>query len=206
MPSFTFSPSAGRFRDIASGRFVPESSIVAGVDALVAQAAADLGALAGRMRAGTITAEAFQTELLATIKSLHVASALAAYGGRSQMTPERWGYTGSLIRAQYGYARAFVDDILSGRQPDGRLVQRARAYASAGRLTYQAVTAREARRRGLNEARNILSARESCDQCKALAARGWIPADEMVPVGGRTCGAWCRCSIERRRRSAAEAA
>jgi hypothetical protein len=47
--------------------------------------------------------------------------------------------------------------------------------------------------------RNVVNpAAEHCAECLALAALGYIPADEMVPVGERLCGPGCKCRIESR--------
>jgi hypothetical protein len=37
---------------------------------------------------------------------------------------------------------------------------------------------------------------EHCEECPALAARGWIPVEQMVPIGDTTCLMNCRCTIE----------
>lgn len=202
MADFTWSERAGRFRD-AGGRFVPESKVRDGVDVVCAQASDRASALARDLVDGNISIDAYRDGLFRVIKDVHIASALAAYGGKNAMTPERYGYTGHLIKQQYQYARGMLSDIVSGRQPlDGRLVARAAMYGQAGRQTYTNVKHREEERRGKQEVRNILGVAEHCDECTAATDRGWTDLDKMSLPGSRVCRTNCKCRLEYRGRAA----
>lgn len=204
---YTHDPRTGRYRDTATGRLVSEASVRGGVDATADVSADRMGDAAARLRAGEITVERFQSEMLAHVKDVHVANAVAAYGGREQMTPARWGYVGARIRGEYGYVRGMTSDIIDGQQPlNGRLDARARQYARAGAVTYELVQSREAASRGQTEEHNVLHASESCSECKRLSALGWVALGSLPMVGARTCGAQCRCSISRRSGQQSEAA
>jgi hypothetical protein len=206
MPAFRFSPKTGRYHD-ERGRFVSDARQRAGVDAAASLAADRMGDAASRLRSGAITVEQFQAEMLRSVKDLHASVAMAAYGGRSQMDPSRWGFAGARIRTEYGFVRGMVSDIIDGRQPLTKALDaRARSYAQAGRLTYEAIQAREAASRGQTEELNVLHASESCGQCRALEARGWVPRGTLPPVGARSCGRHCRCTVSRRSGRGAQAA
>lgn len=193
---FSFAPLAGRFRDPASGRFVSEARVREAVDAVADLASSRMAALSARWRAGELTTAEWISAQLTEIKAAHIASALAAYGGREQMTPERWGLVGQMIRREYGYARAMADDVLLGRQPmNGRLDARAAMYGQAARTSYENIRRREEAERGQAWEENHLHASESCSQCRAQTALGRVPIGTLVPVGGRTCRARCRCTL-----------
>lgn len=199
MPDFSWSEIAGRFRDRSTGRFVPEVTVRSGVDALVHQASIKMDAAATSLRAGDISVAQFQRELHQTIRDVHIASALAAYGGRDAMTPARWGYVGSQIKTQYEYGRKFVTAIVDGGQPmNGRINVRAQMYAEAGRVTYESVRARESASRGYTQERNILHSSESCRQCIELSGKDWVEIGTLPAIGSRLCMSRCRCSISRR--------
>lgn len=207
MAEFAFSARAGRYRNRETGRFVSEAKVRDGVDAMVSTAADRMGELARQLRDGEITAAGFQVQMQVAIKDVHVAGALAAYGGRDAMTPARWGWVGARVRAEYGYARGLVSDIIDGKQPLNRqLDARVRQYASGGRVTYEAARGRQRKEQGETEERNVLHAAESCASCKAQSARGWVEIGALVPVGRRTCRGQCRCSIEYRGAQKAAAA
>lgn len=199
MSEFTFSSKTGRYRDTATGRFVSDARLREGVDAAVDRSARLMGDAAARLRQDTISIEQFQAEMFAAVKDVHAASAMAAYGGRLQMSDARWGEVGARVRSEYGYVRNMVSQIIDGTQPlNGRFEARARSYASAGRITFETIQAREAAGRGYTEERNQIHSGESCRQCQGLAARGWVALGSLPLVGNRTCKQNCRCSIARR--------
>lgn len=193
---FGFDRASQRFRDLSSGRFVSERQVRDGVDRVADLASRRLGDLTARFRAGEITALQWQSEMLATVKQAHIASALAAYGGRDAMTPARWGTVGQIVRREYAYARAFAADVLSGRQrQNGRMDARARLYGQSIRGTYENIRRREVASAGLRWERNVRHASESCRQCVGASGQGWVPIGTLPPVGQRTCRGNCRCTL-----------
>jgi len=203
--TYTYDAISGRYRDATSGRFISNASVRSTVDA-VADAAGDrMAGLAKALREGRSTLAAFETGMLSAIKDANLSAAIAARGGAAQMSPADNGAAGRLIRDQYGYARQFVADIASGKQPlDGRLEARARLYGDASVSSYEAIRGRDARARGENQERNILntSVKEHCQDsptCAEQRDKGWVPAGSLVPIGQRGCRSRCRCRIERSR-------
>lgn len=185
-----------RFRDLSTGRFISERSVRDFVDNIADAASQQLGDLAARYRTGQITMTIWQAESRAVIKSSQIASALAAYGGRGQMTPARWGVVGQQIRTQYAYLTRFADDVLSGRQRlNGRMDARARMYGQASRTLYENIRRRESAASGQQFERNIRHAVESCGQCVNQSSLGWQPIGTLVPVGQRSCRSSCRCTL-----------
>jgi hypothetical protein len=172
------------------------SDLKPGIEALVSLASQRMAAASEAYRDGTLTAAQWQAEQMATIKSVHIAAALAAYGGVAAMNQSRWGTVGQIIRQQYAYQRAFLADVLEGRQvQNGRMDNRARQYASAARATYQNITRREQADAGMRYERNMLGAHESCRACQSQSAMGWVPVGTLSPIGSRSCRGNCRCDI-----------
>lgn len=193
---FGFDRPSQRFRDLSTGRFVSERAVRDGVDRTADLASARLGELTSRFRTGEIGAVQWQTEMLAQIKQAHISAALAAYGGRDAMTPQRWGTVGQIIRREYAFARAFAADVLSGRQrQNGRMDARARLYGQSIRGTYENIRRREVANAGLRWERNVRHSSESCAQCVNASRQGWVPIGTLPPVGSRTCRGNCRCTI-----------
>ena len=193
---YGWSSDAQRFRDLRTGRYISERQVRDFVDNIADAASQQLGTLSAQYRAGQITMTVWQAESRAVIKSSQIASALAAYGGRSQMDSQKWGYVGFRIREQYAYFNRFAEDILSGRQRlNGRADVRARLYGQAARQTYVDVQRRQAAQSGVMFERNVLGAAEHCAECVAQTARGWVPIGTLIPPGRRTCRGNCRCSI-----------
>lgn len=196
MASYAFDDRSMRYRDRASGRFVSERAVRDAVDAVVDLSAERMGNLAVSFRAGTLDAGEFLEAMLTEIKSAHIAAALAAYGGREQMTAARWGTVGQQIRQQYGFARNMVTDVLEGRQRmNGRLDARARQYAQAARSTYENTRRREMARLGQAFERNVRHSSDTCAGCLAASDAGWMPIGTLAPVGSRTCRSACKCTL-----------
>lgn len=199
--------SAGRFADSASGRFLSDARVRAVVDDVADAASARMAAAAEALLDGRMSLGAFQVEMQAAIRTSHVAALVIGHGGAEAMTPARYLEVARDIKAQYGYLRSFAADIASGQQPLNRtIVSRSEMYGQHARVLYEQVRSDAAVGLGLDEARNVLHANESCSECRALTSRGWIPAAEMTPIGSRRCLSRCRCVVERRQRPAAEAA
>jgi hypothetical protein len=84
MADFTYSSSTGRYRD-ADGKLVSFRAVRDAVDRTVDEASDRLGRLAERLRSGEITLADFQTSAMATIKDVHLATGIAAHGGKAAM-------------------------------------------------------------------------------------------------------------------------
>lgn len=205
MADIRWNERAGRFTN-ARGEFVSERAVRAVVDQIADAASDRMAAAAQAMLDGRLSLGAFQAEMQAAIKVSHVAAAVIAHGGREQMTPARWGAIGPEIRAQYGYLRDFAAQVADGRQRlDGSLTARSRQYGQQARVVFERTYGADQRARGYRSVKNVLAPVEHCALCRSLAARGWMPIEQMVPIGQRTCRGNDRCQL-RYRREEAEAA
>lgn len=200
--ALTFNDQSGRFVD-ARGRFVSESSVRTVVDQVADLASTRMATASQALLDGQLSLASWQAELMRTLKSAHVATATIAHGGQARMGFAEYGSVGREIRTQYDYLRQFAEQVASGEQPlNGTLTARARQYGQACRPTFERAYGRDQQRRGYLACRNILHARESCSQCRAITARGWMPIGSLVPVGSRICRSNCRCTVSYRREPA----
>jgi hypothetical protein len=204
MADYTFDPRTGRYRDEA-GRFVPDRLVREAVDRVTDEASARLAALSDRLAAQEIALSTWQSSAMVIVKDAHLAAGIAAHGGISQMDQQTYGAIGRQIRDEYQYLQHFAEAIANGSQPMTGVVARAQQYGQAARSTFEGIRARDDLLRGMDEERNILHASESCQQCRDLAALGWVPIGSLPPVGGRICRSNDRCSITRRHARAQEA-
>ena len=196
MAEFTWASAAGRYRG-PDGRFVAEATVRQGVDALVQTSASRMAGLASQYRAGEITAAQWLTAHCAEVKAVNVAAAVAAYGGREAMTPQRWGLVGSIVRREYAFSRQMVADAMTGRvRLNGRLDARSAMYAASARQTYTAIQRREAYERGSRYERNVLGAAEHCPDCVGQTGIGWVPMGTLSQPGTRRCRSNCACRLE----------
>lgn len=205
MSAFVWDVHVGRYRDTKTGRYVAEATVREGVENVVAQASSNMRDLARRYRDTNMSLADFQKAMMREVKLAHTSAAMAAAGGRSQMTQSLWGRVGQIVREQYSYLQNFMTATLNGMQKlNGRFDARAMSYASAARATFENVRRVERAAAGYQFERNILHAKESCAQCRDLAAREWVPLGTLPPVGARTCRSNCRCTLAYRERFSVE--
>ena len=180
-----------------SGRRVPQAIINRALDRVILAGANNMRAMTEQLQAGSITLAEWQTLMADELKMLHTGAAALGRGGWQQMTFSDWGWTGQIIRAQYGYLRQFAQDIATGHAPmDGRLVARAAMYAQSARGTQRGMQRKQAQFFGRSQERNILGAADRhCSTCVACSAAGWVPIGTLPAIGARSCLSNCRCSM-----------
>jgi hypothetical protein len=197
-PKYRWDETARRFR-ASSGRFLPAGTVRDAIDKALRTASERIGALADQVRANGISLAQWEQQMRRELKSIHLYSAMAAKGGRAQLTQAELGRIGRVLRDQYEKLRGFADDIQSGEQLlHGGLRSRARMYAKAGRDTYEQTRTRDLLAIGFTEIRSIRRSNESCTGCVEQEAKGFQPVSEFVPLGHRDCLTNCECDIERR--------
>lgn len=198
---YGWSDSSARFRDLRTGKFVPEATVRAEIDRFLDAASARADVATDALRAGQITLAEWQTTMAAEVKVTHLATSMIANGGKAQMTQSAYGQVGATVREQYGYLQHFAEEIASGKQKlDGTLRRRARLYTQAARTTFEGIKRRVNQIRGYVEHRSIRHAKDSCTECIALEQQGWTPITEPIPLPGqRLCRQNCKCQIAYRR-------
>lgn len=194
---------SGRYRDMRSGRFVPQQAVSDALQSTIDSQAKTVATLTTQFKTGGITLAQWRTGMAEAIKTTHLASSALANGGWAQMTQADYGRAGQIIRQQYAYLDNFAADIASGKQKlDGTLERRAKMYTDAGRQTYESAQRAEARLRGYDEERNVRHASDSCSGCLEATAAGWQPIGVISLPGTRDCRSNCKCRLEQRRSAA----
>jgi hypothetical protein len=167
------------------------SAVAAVADTL----AADLEALAGRWRAGTLNDSDFRLAMAQAIKRGHVAAAAVAAGGKANLTPADLGAVGSRLRDQYAYLDKFVRGV-DDPAGYGNAAARAAMYGRAILATYEDTRRRAMRANGATLERRVLGPAQHCDPCVSYAAMGWQPAGSLPGVGEACdCHSNCHCSF-----------
>jgi hypothetical protein len=195
---FTWDPRSLRYRD-RLGRFVSRVEVRSALDIAIDNAQVRMLARAEDFRAGRISLELWRADTAVSLKQIHLYSAAVARGGWGQMTPADFGRVGQILKKQYLYLDNFTMEIVSGVQAvDGRFLSRVKLYAQSGRATYHAIDQFVQDAAGMTQKRNLLHASESCDECLAMHALGWVDLDDdrYIPIGERTCITNCKCDEE----------
>lgn len=145
---------------------------------------------------GRINFAEWQLRSLSTIKSLHMATALAANGGKNNTSPGDLAFMGNLVKEQYQYFRNMVAEIRQGKQAlDGTLLTRVALYAQAARATHEKVKERAALNAGATQSKSILGLADHCTECVSEARKGWVAIGTLIQIGQRQCRQNCHCSM-----------
>ncbi len=160
------------------------------------EAGARLVGLSKRLQSGAINLAEWQIQARDIIKANHAAHAATARGGWAQMSQSDWGRVGALTRKQYDYLNRFALQIEQGLPLDGRFLRRVKMYADAAGATYSELEKIVMLLAGVERARRVTTATESCAGCLAEEARGFVAIDDLLPIGEAECLTNCKCFIE----------
>lgn len=150
----------------------------------------------------------FEDYMLRRIRSIHLNNAALAAGGYSNLGPdERRALLRGIsqvapdgrdfgLRFQMQRFERMMQQVRDGTQKmDGTFVRRVQMYTDAGRQTFDVVNRVGQARDGFLECQNVTTAKESCGECPALSARGFVPLPQMPPIGTRECLTNCKCYL-----------
>jgi len=93
-------------------------------------------ALTRDMYAGNLLISDWQVTVAAELKDAHMANAMFAAGGRSNMTPEAWARVESTLIKEYDYLSEFSAQIESGAISEAQAVARVQQYSNAIEQSY----------------------------------------------------------------------
>lgn len=198
---FEWSETAGRYRDLSTGRFVSERVITARMERVTAAASDAMEEITGRLLDDQITLPEWRSAMQREISDVNRICAAVSKGWQ-RMTPSDWGFAGSWIKKQYRWLDKFARELASGKQPMNRTaITRARMYGQAGRGLYQEMRRRGEKKRGKTEEMRVLGpnenhceSTETIDGCIELAGR-WAPIGTLPPIGESPCYTNCKCQF-----------
>lgn len=123
--------SLHRYRDLDSGQFVSQETIHAYTESMIQAGGNSTDTLTDLYFSGTISVDDYIGGLRAELKTTMIQEYMLGKGGRDQMTPRDWGYTGSMLRKQYDLMEGFKADLEANKQSEAQARNRARLYFEA---------------------------------------------------------------------------
>lgn len=203
-PGFYFDASRQRYIQVlASGktRAVSQALINRDVTRFARYTRSEMSSLTAQLVNGEITQDVWYTQMRTMMRVSYRQSVTIANGGLETMTPSHWGSFGAEMKKQYQYLDNFRAEIMSGKQAlDGRAVTRAGMYGDANYAQYQNWKLKQEVKAGYElEGRRVLHPAEHCGDCVTYAALGWVPIDQVPPIGASRCLTHCKCTIETRK-------
>jgi hypothetical protein len=195
-PAFTYSADAHRYRDVATGRYVPAKQVRQALDAVLDGSAGRMRAISTQLQEQRISLANWQQAMEREVKSAHLAGSATAKGGWANLSQADYGWTGQRVRTQYDYLDRMAQQIASGKQPlDGRLLARSELYAHAGRMTEREMEVRIGRQTGHTHEANELGPADHCSGCLSATSAGVVPIGSLTRPGARDCKTRCHCHV-----------
>lgn len=196
---YSWAPDTGRYRDVASGRYVAEATIRADVERVIAAGQQRIAAVTARLVAGDLAPVLWRAQMADTLSSAHLTAASLAHGGWGQLDGGTQLWTARRLRSELQYLSDFTREIEAGALSPAQIGARAAQYGEAPYTTYQERRRADAGDRGHDQERNLLGGAAHCADCEGATGQGWVPLGTLPAIGGRTCRSRCRCRIATRK-------
>lgn len=174
----------------------PIDAIRAAVRAVARGAAADLSTTGDPRADGPLTLSAFVLGARATIKAAHLAATAAAAGGFRNLTPADAGRLGGKLKGLYGALTDLEFQYRSDQISAAMLAARVASLVRGAMGTFENAVRDRAKAAGAKYAKRELGfVEQHCAECLDLAGLGFLPIDEVRPIGDCLCGGNCACSL-----------
>lgn len=203
LPGFTYARSAGRYRSLASGRFVARSRILDLLRTNVDAHQQQLTQLTTAFHEGRIAGAVYVEQSRTILRRLHLQNSALGAGGFDRLTQVDYGRIGGRIRQDYAALTRLQADVEAGTVTLPQALNRTAGMVGNARTEFWSAERDRVQRSATNMVvieRNLLAAdAQHCTDCQELYDRGW-QMEGVIPVPGtdRICQTHCRCTIERR--------
>jgi hypothetical protein len=166
-----------------------------------------------RVRAlGPVSSREFQVRMAEQIRLSHNVNAVLAAGGFAAMSFALWNYAAVRTRNEQAFAVRLAAEIELGLVSPAQAINRTSMYAGATYVTFAGTHDKRERAKGTLTAQRILdpdanhcmtNPEKGTPGCPELAQEGFVPIEDVVPIGEATCRQNCRCWIRYGRAAAA---
>lgn len=204
MPSWSFSPSTGRYVDTDTGRFLTNDQARGYVSDAISVATNRSDSLATMVGAEPplVSPADWREAMRQELKQQYIKEYLLGRGGRPQMEQRDWGSIGGMLAEQYRLLNDFVAEIEAGTLSEAQIRARSQMYMKSSREAYERATQRVQEAMGMDEELWVLGVADHCVDCVAFANLGWqLIGDDAfngaTPGSGNTvCLTNCNCHKE----------
>ena len=203
---YIYDPETERYTNVSSGHVLSETQLRRSVFKVSNEASLRMKKSTQQLIAGVILLAAWYEEMRSLMSALYRTVFILSIGGFLFEDDTARNLFYLLALPQFGRLDNFERQLETGVQAlDGRAMNRAGLYGGYGNGLWQNLGLDRAKQKELTEARRVLGANE--DHCRDRGNRrgcwelwkwGWVPINEMVPIGNATCYSNCLCHINYR--------
>jgi len=165
----------------------------------------DAEVLAQRLVEGSISLAQWEEGMAQLLKAFHVQVAVIVESGDWALLGRHLRAIEKAIREQleylHGFAEAIQEKVVAGEELTTSVHSRAKLYVGAAWAFFWLLMHGQKEEKGFSEVSWNLTPAEHCEDCLALAEKGWMPIGELTqfPGDGQTqCLTNCKCYLDYR--------
>lgn len=196
-PRFVYNASVGRYRDVATGRFISEQVVIDTMQARIDDGFERMDNFLSAMLAedSDVSLADWQRAMAIELRNMHYQMTLIGAGGIQNVTQADYGRLGQTLRAEYGYLQNFANEIADGNLSEGQIRVRMQMYADKiwNSFWVAKTTHMKDDAKATHESRELDPNAEHCttdngkEGCIELAAKGIQPIGTLPnPADGST--------------------
>lgn len=174
LSSVIWNEATGRWRNVSTGQFVTNESVLSEVHRQTDAAQENLQRLTRNMYAGNISLSQWESAVALELKDAHLAQSMFAVGGRGNMTAASFGRVGGTLANEYSFLNGFAQDIAAGNVSEAQALDRIGQYGNATGQSYW---------------------REWQRQQDSIEAEGVHRLTRVPQDGSTDCRGKCRCDL-----------
>ena len=194
--SIGWNEGAGRYVDLASGRFISRQEAFEAVDRSIIALTEEAGDfLSGALTEG-LPLEIFQRALMREVKLGYMMTYVTGRGGWEQMTARDWGLVGQQIKEKYAYIEGFMGRISSGEVSEEQVRQNMDMYFHNMVVGYWRGDREAQISSGKRYMIRHLNSRVPCKDCPGYAEHWEKIGDLPLPSEQCECRSACLCTVE----------
>jgi hypothetical protein len=196
-PGFGWNANAGRYVDMATGRFMPREAVFDIVDQSIETLKLETKNFIAGVIDRQVPIEVLHRAAIQEIKLAHLESYAAGRGGWAQMTQADYGRIGQMLRQEYGYLRGFMQDVADGKLSEAQIKARFDKYMNKSMTSFHLGARSAGREAGHTKRIRLLGPTDNhCPQCPGYANKEVDIDAALPPPPGQACdcGGSCLCN------------
>lgn len=208
LQGYTWDAGVGRYR-YKNGTFVARAKIIDLLDTSLERRERRMVAGVQALKDGDVAQRVFVERNKLLLKRQYLQQAALARGGWDKITPEDKSRIGGYLTHEYRRMTQMSVDLTTGKASVPQGQNRMTMYLGNARRIYYNIEAQTLiPGMGMQYIeRRLLGRSEHCPDCLTYAGMGWQPLGVLPPPSTQSvCDGNCRCSIERREVTLADAA
>lgn len=197
---YAYEVNAGRFRSLTTGRYVAQVDIQVLMQGEIDAGFQRIQGMADALAIGRLNLEQFQNAMIDHLSYTHDALHMLGRGGVFAMDTSDFAMLTAIKESEFEYLDGFLADIANGKLSAAQVRARIGMYNEKCYGSFFEGVRQSSMAAGFDQERRVLNPAEHCNDCVALAAKGWQPINTLPrPTENSACQSNCKCTMEFRR-------